>query len=327
MIILSAAEIEKTLTMESAIVACKDALGYHAKGEATVPLRVNVPVEAHQGQALFMPASVPAADSLGIKIVSVYPNNVAQGLPAVPAQVIMMNPRTGLVTAMLEGTSLTRIRTGAVQGAATDVLARPDANIGALIGTGGQASGQLEAMLTVRDLELVKVMDVDFARAQAFASAESTRLSRFGTRIQAVETSAEAVQDADIITAVTISKTAVFDAELIKPGAHVNGMGSYTPEMSEIPQALVRSAGLVAIDTADALAESGDLINPINAGQLSAEDCVPLGEIINGVRPGRQSEEEITFFECVGSAVLDVVCGQRVLEQAEAQGMGQNIQI
>lgn len=105
MIILSAAQIEKTLTMEAAVAACKDALGFHAHGEATVPLRTNLAVDAYQGQALFMPASVPAAESLGIKIVSVYPNNVNQGLPAVPAQVIMMDPRTGMVSAILEGTS------------------------------------------------------------------------------------------------------------------------------------------------------------------------------------------------------------------------------
>ncbi|MBV7363024.1 hypothetical protein KRX54_01040 [Actinomycetaceae bacterium TAE3-ERU4] len=327
MILLSASDVERTLPMDAAVEACKQALAFHAQGKATVPLRVNVGVTEHSGQALFMPASVPGADSLGIKIVSVYPSNVEKNLPVVPAQVIMMDPTTGIVTAIMEGTSLTRIRTGAVQGAATDVLARKDAKVGALIGTGGQASGQLEAMLTVRDLEVVKVMDVDFARAQAFAAAESERLSRFRTRIEAVETSAEAVRDADIITAVTIAKEAVFDADLVKRGAHVNGIGSYTPDMAEVPAKLVCNADLVAIDTEDALAESGDLINPINAGDFTVEQCVPLGNIINGVNPGRSSEDDITFFECVGSAVLDVVCGQSVLEKAQAEGLGQEVNI
>lgn len=327
MIILAADDVTRLLPMREAVEQCKRALGLHAAGGATVPLRTNIDIPETGGQALFMPASVPAVGSVGIKIVSVFPGNVERGLPAVPAQVILLDSATGMVEAMLEGTTLTRIRTGAVQGAATDLLARPDARVGALIGTGGQGAGQLAAMLAVRDLEEVRVVDLDLERARAFADEQSRVHEATGCRIVAVPDADAAVDGADVVTAVTVSRRAVLDAARIAPGCHVNGIGSYTPEMAELPAELLARADRIFVDTQDCLAEAGDVIGPIRDGLIRAEDCVDLGRLVNGEVTGRGAAEEITVFDSVGSAVLDVVCAAGVLEAARREGAGTVVEV
>lgn len=232
-----------------------------------------------------------------------------------------------MVEALIEGTTLTRIRTGAVQGAATDLLARKDARIGALIGTGGQAASQLEAMVTVRDLEEVRVVDIDLARAQAFAAEQTARFADRGVRVVAVDGADAAVDGADIVTAVTVARDAVLDADRIGPGCHVNGVGSYTPQMAELPAALFAKADRIFVDTQDCVAEAGDVINSITAGIIRAEDCVDLGRLVNGEVPGRGSDEEITVFDTTGSAVLDIMAGAAVLAAARREGIGTQIEI
>ena len=315
--------------MKDAVQADKDALVMYSAGQTNIPLRANLNVPEYDGHSLYMYGYAAPAEALGVKIVSVYPQNPANGLPSVPATMVLVNAETGEVCCIMDGTFLTRIRTGAVSGAATDVLARKDAKTFALFGTGGQAETQLEAVLCVRPVKLVKVYSRNRERAEAFAGSMQTRFGAlYGVTIQAVTSEAEAVADADIITAVTTAHEAVFDGRMIKKNAHVNGVGSYTPEMAEIDQYIVENADIVAVDTRDgAISESGDLINPIKAGALKESDCLELGEIISGKAVGRTSDDQLTFFETTGSAVLDLVTAQRIYESALAKGIGQIIDL
>ncbi|MGK0555187.1 ornithine cyclodeaminase family protein [Macrococcus capreoli] len=314
MINLSKEDVKQIFTMQDAIEADKAALAQYSKGLANVPLRTNIDVPESNGQALFMPGYVQGDESaLGIKIVSVYPDNINKGLPSVPATMIVMNPETGIVDGIIDGTYLTQLRTGAVQGAATDLLARQDAKIGALIGTGGQAESQFEAMITVRDLEEVRIFDIDFSRAQAFANEMA---DKYSVKARAVETSEACVTDADIITTVTTSKRATFDAQFVKQGAHINGVGAYTKEMCEIPREMIKRADVVIFDTMDGvLGEAGDFIQPLEEGYIT-EDAIngELGQLINGDIKGRTNDEEITIFKTVGSAVLDVVTAAKIFK-------------
>lgn len=219
--------------MRDAIEADKEALEIYSEGKAKVPLRTNIDIDEKNGQNLYMPAYVGGNQAAaGLKIVSVYPDNISKGLPSVPATVITLDADTGELGAVIEGTYLTQLRTGAVQGAATELLARKDAKVGALIGTGGQAATQLEAMIEVRDLEEIRIFDIDFSRAKKFAELMA---DKFNKNIYPCQTAKECVENADIITTVTTSKRATFNDEWIKPGAHINGIGAYTPEMCEIP--------------------------------------------------------------------------------------------
>lgn len=243
---------------------------------------------------------------------------------------VLLNSETGETCSFMDGTYLTRLRTGAVSGLATEILSRKDSKIFAVIGTGGQAQGQIEAVLTVRpEIELVKVYDLNTERAKACAE-QMTELfkGKFPAKFEAASSSAEAVKDADIITTITIAKDPVFDGKLVKKGAHINGVGSYTPELSEIDEYIITHADKIYMDTTDALEESGDFIKPINKGIFSADKITgELGAVINGDVIGRESDDEITFFETTGSAVLDIVTAQRIYEKAIEKGVGQFIEL
>lgn len=328
--VINAQTIEKALPMNEAITALKDSLRAYSAGTSDIPLRTNIPVPAHNGQSLYMPGYESESGALGVKIVSVYPDNFEKGLPSVPAVMVLSDEKTGMVSAILDGTSITRLRTGASGGAAADLLARRDASVFALFGTGGQAETQLEAVLSVRNIRSVLVYDISAERAQAFAEKMGNKFAgRFPAVIRAAASPADAVRDADIITAVTTSKTPVFDGRLVKKGAHVSSIGSYTPEMSEIDEYVVVHAGKRYVDTRNgALAESGCLIQPINRGKLRAEDVTgELGELILGKTPGRQNDSEITYYDCVGSAVMDIVTAKRIYERVLLSGDAQFIEL
>jgi ornithine cyclodeaminase len=323
--LLNEADMRKVFTMSEAIQADKDALELYSRGKSVVPLRININVPEYSGQSLYMAGYAPDAAALGVKIVSVYPKNIEKGLTSVPASMVLVNEKTGEVCAMLDGTYLTRIRTGAVSGAATDILARKDSRIFALFGTGGQAATQLEAVLTARpSVKDVRVFDISADRAVDFAERMAKSFaSKFGVSITAAATSDEAVRDADIITTVTTSKKAVFNGTLVKNGAHLNCVGSYTPEMQELDERALCRADVVTVDTRDGVFnESGDFIIPKQKGIFSYDKVAELGEVIMGSASGRQSDDQVTLFETVGSGVLDVVTARRIYEKASAAGVG-----
>lgn len=328
-IVLSEEHIKSVFSMKDAIQADKDAFKLYSLGKSNVPLRVNLNVPEHQGQSLYMPGYAAEADALGVKIVSVYPKNIEKGLNSVPATMVLVNSETGEVCSLMDGTYLTRLRTGAASGAATDILAPKDSKVFALFGTGGQAETQLEAVLTVRPVKLVKVFDISMDRAKDFASRMTEKFGeKFSVKIIAAESSHEAIEDADIITCVTTTRNPVFDGRLVKKGCHINGVGSYTPEMNEIDEYTITHADKVYVDTRNgALNESGDLIIPINKGTFSADKVTgELGEVIAGKVQGRINDSEITVFKTTGSAVQDVVTAQRIYECALKKGIGKVIE-
>lgn len=327
MLILTKADLQANFSMADAIAADKEALRRYSAGQATVPLRSNLAVTKHNGQNLYMPAVVDGEEvAAGLKIVSVYPDNPKQGLPSVPATVLTLDAQTGMPAALLDGTYLTQLRTGAVQGAATDLLARTDAKIGALIGTGGQAAAQLEAMLTVRPLSEVRVFSLDADKTKAFAAKMN---QRFACRIVACDSAQAAVNDADIITTVTTATTPTFADEWIKPGAHINGIGSYTPAMCEIPVATIKRADVIVFDTlAGVWEEAGDFLQPFERDEISKADITgELGQLVAGEINGRVNDQQITVFKSVGSAVLDVFVANQIVKKAQAQHLGTTVQL
>ncbi|PZO94828.1 ornithine cyclodeaminase family protein [Streptococcus halichoeri] len=331
MLILTKSDIQQCFSMADAIKAAKQSVRLYSAGQSKVPLRTNLDVTDYNGQSLYMPAVTEGEkSSLGVKIVSVYPDNINKGLPSVPATMVSLNPETGIVSAILDGTYLTQLRTAAIQGAATEELANPDAKIAGLIGTGGQGYQQAIAMMTARHLDELRVFDIDFDRAQSFAKELAKDVNEtFATKIYAVATAKEAVSGADLVTTVTTSKVNTFDAADIKEGAHVNGIGAYTPEMLELPSDLLVKADAVIFDTNDGvLAEAGDIQAPLKQGLLKEEDYTgELGDFLLGKIPGRQNPKDITVFKSVGSAVLDTVTAQMIIEKAQALGIGTNFDL
>lgn len=301
--------------MRQAIDAMREAFGQLSAGHARVPLRL--PLETEKGVTLFMPAYLQDTADLGAKIVSVYGENPQRGLPVINALVLVLDPQTGVPLALMDGTYLTALRTGAGSGLATELLAREDASVVAVFGAGAQARTQLEAVRAVRPIREVRIVSRTPESARRFA--EEVK----GVDVRVMDDRGAAVRGAHIIIAATTSSAPVFDGREVELGTHINGVGSYTPEMQEIDATVIQRAKIVVDQREAALEEAGDLIIPIQQSLISADDIyAELGEIVNGDKAGRTSEDEITFFKSVGNAAQDVVTARWVLRAAEAKGLG-----
>jgi ornithine cyclodeaminase/alanine dehydrogenase-like protein (mu-crystallin family) len=275
-----------------------------------------------------MPAFVKgiAGEALGVKIVSLFPGNPQQGIPYIQAAVLVLEPDTGRVNAILEGSSLTAIRTGAAGGAAVDILSRPESSVLAVFGAGAQARTQLLAACTVRTIERVWVFDPNRQHAEALAS-DFAGVPPMPQDLRVASTPEQATQDADIICTATTSLTPVFADSDLKAGAHISAIGSYTPEMQEIPAETIARARVVVDSKPAALAETGDLIKPIGAGLFAPEGIhAELGEIILGRKVGRESTAEVTVFKSVGVAVQDAVAADVAVKKAREMGLGQEVE-
>jgi ornithine cyclodeaminase/alanine dehydrogenase-like protein (mu-crystallin family) len=326
MLILTADEVRKALPMNEAIEAMKKAYASLSGGTAQVPLRTRLPLPGSEALSLFMPAYVSSQDgnALAIKIVSLFPTNPARGLAYIQAAVLAFDPETGQAVALLEGSSLTAIRTGAASGAAIDLLARQESKVAAVFGAGAQGRTQLEAACTSRPIETVFICDADPNKARAFA--EEMREKGFAREIRVALTSQEAVENADIICTATTSLRPVFEDSHVRSGTHISGVGSYTPEMQEVPAQTLQRAKIFVDSRSASLEEAGDLIQPLRAGMFEESHiCGELGEVILGKIPGRQSADEITYFKSVGVAVQDAMAAQVALKNARKLGIGREV--
>jgi ornithine cyclodeaminase len=266
-----------------------------------------------------MPAYLRGSQDLGIKIVSIYKDNPIKGIPTVTAIVIVLDSQTGQPRALIEGDSLTAIRTGATGGLASEFLAPRNAKRVALFGAGVQARAQLQGLMAVRSIAQVNLFDRSASAAQKLAGEIASWAD--APAVNRVSNAKEAIQNVDIIITATTSSEPVFDGNEIKPGTHITGVGSYTPQMQEVDETTVRRARIVVDSREACLAEAGDLIIP--KATVDAE----LGEIINGVKPGRQSDEEITFFKTVGVAVEDAAAAAAILSEAEKNELGTVLEV
>lgn len=320
--ILSADDVARALPMREAIDGMREAFVQLSLGRAEVPLRGRLPVPAQDAVVLTMPASLPAGGDLAVKIVSVFPRNAARGEPLIHAVVLALDGETGRPTALLDGAALTALRTGAAGGLSAELLARPDAQTLAVLGSGVQARSGIAAVCAVRPIREVRVFSLNAEQAAQLAQELAGR-APIPPQIAVVGSAAEAVRGADIVYTATTSATPTFAGRDLKPGAHVIGIGSYTPQMQEVDVETVQRS-LVVVDAREsALAEAGDLIIPLQAGLIGPEHIhAEIGELAAGRKAGRTSAEQITFFKSCGVAVQDAVAARIALRNAERAGLG-----
>ncbi len=324
--ILTAAELRSLVPMVDAIDIVERAFIALSRGEAEVPLRTHL--ASGGGTALYMPARLAALGAMGIKAVSVFPGNAARGLPTIAALVLIQDAATGAPLGLLEGASLTALRTGAASGLATRLLSRPEAIICALFGTGAQARTQLEAVCAVREVTQVRVVGRDPVRAEAFATWARAEPWLRGATVLTARDTALAVRGADLIVTATTSPTPVVPSAEVAAGAHLNAVGAFTPQTREVEADLVARATVVVDSREAALAEAGDLLLAIAEGRFAAEGIhAEIGEVAAGDRPGRRSDAEITLFKSVGTAALDVAVGAEALRRAADQGIGVSVPV
>ena len=325
--ILNATETRQALPMRATIEAMKAAYAALSAGDAHIPLRTALPIAPEEATSLFMPAYVhnrDADDALTIKIVSLFPKNPARGLDFIQAAVLVLDPQSGKTLALLEGSTLTAIRTGAASGAATDLLARPDSRVVAIFGAGAQGRTQLEAVCNVREIETVWIVDSDKARAQKFVDEMSGR-TPIPADIRIAPDPKAALSSADIVCTATTSVIPVYDVADLRPGTHINGVGSYTLEMIENPPEMLLNASIFIDEKNAILAEAGEIVRAIRDYAFAPEKMTELGNVVLGKASARRSKEEITFFKSVGVAVQDAMAAQLALKNAEALGLGQEV--
>ncbi|MFB0565235.1 MAG: ornithine cyclodeaminase family protein [Candidatus Aminicenantaceae bacterium] len=326
--ILSGNDVKKAVSMAQAISAVKEAYIQLSSGKAEMPLRTSVPVEKQKGITLFMPSYLAESQAMGAKVVSVFPQNLDKGMPTIHAVVVVLDAETGRPVALLDGTYLTALRTGAASGAATDLLARNDARVAAIFGAGAQARTQLVAVCTVRTVEKVWIFDTQPGIAEAWAAEMKFRGSPIPSAIFVAESPAQAAREADIICTATTSYEPVFEDKDLKPGVHINAIGAYTPDMKEIPVATVIRSKLIVDSRQACLAEAGDIIIPLKDGLIAEEHIHgEIGDVAAGRIPGRESDEEVTLFKSVGLAVQDVAVAELVRAQAEEMNLGFEVDI
>jgi ornithine cyclodeaminase/alanine dehydrogenase len=316
-LILTKSDLEKVLSMKDVIEVMEKAFSELAMGTATLPQRATITLSKEAGWMGVMPAYLEKMGSLSTKIVTVFERNLEKKLPTIMATVVLNSAETGALLAIMEGTFITAMRTGAVCGVATKYLARKDSRIAGIFGAGVQARTQLMAVCAVRNIEKAYVHDMFKDRAGVFATEMSRNLN---IPVETREPE-DIVRESDIIVTATTAKTPVFDGNSVKPGTHLNLIGSFKPEVREVDEVVIKRSKIVVDQKSAALEEAGDIIIPLKAGIITEEHIhAELGELVTGVKPGRTSDSEITLFKSVGLGIQD--CATAWLAYAKAKEKG-----
>jgi ornithine cyclodeaminase len=310
---LDADQVRAAAPMPQLLDAVEAAYRDVAAGRDRSPIRSRIPIGA--GDLILMPGWRDAGARASVKLVSYMPENAARGLPTIHAVVVVFDAASGEPLAVLEGSTLTAMRTGAASGVGTRLLARLDAKVLALFGVGAQAAWQVRAVMAARPIGELRVFARTESRREAFATAMQQELGP-AVRVVAVPSAEAAVREADVICCATTSSEPVFSAAWVSPGTHVNAVGSFRLGMVELPPELFGSASVVAVDShGAALEEAGDLVAALEAGLLGREVFVEIG----GIEPGWAATRDpsaITVFKSVGLAIQDVATAELVLANA-----------
>ncbi len=323
-LILTREDVIQVLSMEDCMEVVEKAFVELVKGTADLPLRI--PIKSPDGLSLYMPAYLKEMKALACKVVAIYKDNpIRFNLPTTIGKVLLQNPETGEVICIMDGGYLTAIRTGAASGVATKYLANDGHELTAgVFGAGVQAKTQLWAVTVARTLNKAFVFDKDVVTATKFASEMSKKL---GMEVLVSRTVREALET-DIIITATSSPTPLFDGSLVKPGTHINGIGSHTPNARELDTEIVKRSKFIGDSREACFKEAGDIMIPLQEGAITEHHFyAELGEIIIGKLPGRLSKDEITLFKSNGLAIQDAATAKLVYDKAKEMGVGKEIDL
>lgn len=324
-VVLTQEHVERLLTMPECIDLMAETLTGLEHGDFHLPLRVIARPPSVENLLGLMPAyrSEPEA-CWGLKVIALVPGNPARGLDTHQGAVVLFDGETGQVRAVMNASAITAIRTAAVSGVATRLLAREDASRLAIIGAGVQARKHLEAMAAVLDLESARVYSLRPLHAQTLAAEAS---ARYAFPVEVAASAEEALRGADVVVTATTSAEPVLRREWLAVGAHVNAVGSCFPTARELDTATVAAASLFVDRRESALNEAGDVLIPIQEGAIGPEHVRgELGEVLVGKIAGRTAPDELTVFESLGIAVEDLASAQFLLHRAAETGVGLTVE-
>jgi len=321
-LLLTKSDVQKVLNMKDCIEVVEKAFAELSNGTAVLPLRINI--APTDGLSLYMPAYLKEMKALACKVVTVYKNNPSKhDLPTTIGKVLLQNPETGEVICIMDGGYLTAVRTGAASGVATKYLARKDKNqVIGIYGTGVQAKMQLWAMNETVSISKVLVYDLNEKAADNFVKETTAMLN-----LEVIKTTnPDDLLISDIICTATSSSTPLFDGNKLKPGTHINNIGSHTPNARELDTATVKRSKFVGDSKEACFKEAGDIMIPLKEGSITEDHFyAELGELITGKKDGRVNAEEITVFKSNGLAIQDAATAKLIYDKAVAAGIGVSV--
>lgn len=316
-LLLKQSEIKELISMKEVVESVETAFKAYAERDVQMPAKEYL--FFHEGDLRIMPCYVRSSEEAGVKCVNVHPKNPTEHkLPTVMAVIELVDPATGFPLAVMDGTLITDLRTGAAAGVATKYLARPDSETLGIIGAGKQACTQLMALNEVMDITKAKVFCRTCSTRTNFAKTAS---KLYGFDVEAVETAQEAVKNVDVIVTTTPSRKPLISADWISPGTHINAMGADAPSKQELETRLLLKSRII-IDSWDQASHSGEINVPVSQGVIKQKDIhAKLGDVVIGKETGREGDE-ITIFDSTGLAVQDVVTAGLIYRRAREKGIG-----
>ncbi len=323
-LILNRKDVMSVLDMKGCMEVVEKGFAELANGTAALPLRINI--KPPDGLSLYMPAYLQEMGALACKVVTVYKNNPKRyQIPVIFGKVLLQDPDTGDVICIMDGGYLTAVRTGAGSGVATKHLARDDKGMTAgIYGAGVQARTQLWAVTEARKISKAYVHDISDETVDKFVTEMSDKLN---IPVEKVD-SPEAILEADIICAATSSPTPLFDGAKVKPGTHINGIGSHTPNARELDTEIIKRSKLVGDSREACFSEAGDVMIPLQEGAINESHFyAELGDVVIGKQEGRVNEKEITIFKSNGLAIQDAATAKLVYDKATEAGIGTEVEI
>ncbi len=318
-------EVEGLLNISDAIDAVEEAFRVKGQGKAQMPPKSYIFFRKFGGDFRVMPAYLEELGAAGVKVVNAHPENPEKhDLPSVMATILLLSPETGAPLAVMDGTLITNMRTGAAAAVAAKYLARKDSKIVAMVGAGAQARTQLVALNEVIDIAGVRVEDMISEKAKQYAEELGERL---GLDIRAVDTTEEAVRGADVVITVTPRRSPLVMDDWISGGAHINAIGADAPGKQELDPQILKRAKIV-VDDWEQASHSGEVNVPLSDDILTRDDIyADIGDVVAGKKPGRFSDNEVTVFDSTGLAVQDIAVAWRVYQKAMKEGVGSEIDL
>ncbi|HLN01587.1 MAG TPA: ornithine cyclodeaminase family protein [Bryobacteraceae bacterium] len=324
-LLLTESDVRDLLPLTDLISAMEQALSEFSSGQVTQPVRTALQVPPHRNFFGVMPAYLSSPASLGVKLVTVFNENAARGLPTHLATILLLDPETGALDVIMDGRYITEMRTAAVSAVAAKRLARTDAAVLAMLGSGVQARSHVELLARVCPFREIRAWSPTRDHLNQFVSDAAATSP---VPVHAATSAQEAVRGADVIALVTSSTTPVIQDAWVSPGALVISVGACRPDTREMDPALVARARVIVDSRAAALVEAGDIVQGIREDRWTESHIAgELGEVILGRAPGRTAPDESVIFKSLGLAVEDVAAAQLVLTRAKAQGIGREIQM
>jgi alanine dehydrogenase len=321
-LLLTENDVRRLLTMDSTVKMVEQVFRYQAEGKVILPPRLNVQVPGLTGSLRIMPSAVPDLSAVGHKTISGAPG--FRDPLGTYFTILLFDNKDGKLVSIVAGETITQMRTGAASGVATRYLSREDSSVLGLLGVGFQGKGQALGVHSVRKLEAIRVFGPVEKQAALFAQELSESLQ---VDVKAMGSPEKVVAESDILATATPAKAPIFDGSLIKPGTHINAIGSNTPDKCELDGEAFARSRIVVDHKEQALLEAGDLLKAIRDKKTEAAGLSEIGDIIIGKAKGRESPEEITIFKSVGVASEDIAVASAVYKAALDQGSGTEIRL